>query len=272
VPVTSTLRRESAEWVEPIGRVGLVTQGILYAVVALLALQVASGQQDRADQKGAIEAVAGQSFGHLLLLVLTIGLALHCVWRLLLAYRGEPDDNDAKEWVKRVGHFGRALLYAGFTFSAAKVLIDAGGGGSEQQEAASKTLDVPGGQLVLLVLGVAVIGGGLWHLSKLFTHSFADDLDLDRRPDGVRAVVLALGSIGYAARGIVFALVGWFLVQAAIDRDPKQGGGLDHALKRLAASEHGPGLLRLLAVGLLVFGVYRVVDGFVRTRDAVANA
>lgn len=272
--MSSTLRRESARWVEPVGRIGLATQGVLYAVVGLLALQVASGHtDDRADQRGAIQAVSSQSFGRLLLLVLTIGLAFHCAWRLLLAYRGDPGDDDAKEWIKRAGHFGRALIYAGFTVGAAKVLVDShAGNGGEQQRAASKALEWPGGQLILIVVGMAVIGTGLWHASKLFTRSFVDDLDLDGRSDALRMTVLVLGSIGYAARGIVFALVGWFLLQAAIDDDPRESGGLDNALKRLAGSDYGPDVLRLLAMGLFTFGVYRVVDACLRKREAVANA
>jgi hypothetical protein len=272
--MTSTLRRESARWVEPIGRIGLATQGVLYAVMALLALQVASGHSDdRADQRGAIEAVSSQSFGRLLLFALTIGLAFHCVWRLLLAYRGGPGDDDAKEWIKRAGHLGRALLYAGFTITAARVLFDADRGtGGEQRKAASKALDWPAGELVLILVGVAVVGAGLWHASKLVTRSFADDLDLDRRSPALRTTVLVLGSVGYAARGLVFMLVGWFLVQAAIDHDPNESGGLDNALKRLANADYGPGLLRILAVGLFIFGLYRVVDACVRKRAAVANA
>jgi hypothetical protein len=252
----------------------LATQGVLYAVVGLLALQVAGGDtNDRADQRGAIEAVASQSFGRLLLLVLAAGLALHSAWRFLLAYRGEPGHDDASSAVKRFGHAGRGLIYAGFTVAAVKVLLDADpGNGGETQKAASHALDLPAGQIVLLAVGVAVIGTGLWHMSKLYTQSFADDLALDGRNEGVKKAVIALGSIGYAARGIVFALVGWFLVQAAIDDDPKQSGGIDNALKRLAGSDYGPTLLRVLAVGLFLFGVYRVVDAFMRKREAVANA
>jgi hypothetical protein len=270
----STLRRESARWVEPVGRIGLATQGVLYAVVGLLALQVASGHRsDRADQRGVIDTVASQPFGRALLLALTIGLAFHCTWRLLLAYRGEPGEDDAKEWIKRAGHVGRAVIYAGFTITASRVLIEFDeGGGGEQRQAASKALDLPGGNLLLIVVGVIVIGTGLWHASKVFTRSFADDLDLDGRSESARRIVLALGSIGYAARGLVFALVGWFLVQAGIDRDANESGGLDNALKRVADADYGPGVLRLLALGLVTFGVYRVVDAWLRKREAVANA
>ena len=92
--VDAAVRRETDPWIEPVGRIGLAVQGALYIVVGVLALQVASGRQDQADQRGAIDAVANQPFGRLLLLFLTAGLALHCCWRLVLAARGGPGDDD----------------------------------------------------------------------------------------------------------------------------------------------------------------------------------
>ena len=268
------VRRRTASWVEPVGRIGLVTQGVLYAVVGLLALQVASGRSDeRADQHGAIQSVSDQPFGRALLVLLAAGLALHCVWRLVLAARGDGNGDDAKAAAKRVGQAGRAALYGGFTVAAIKVLMDApAAGGGDTREATSHALDWPAGDLVLIAVGIAVIGTGLWHGSKVITQSFRDDLDLPARSPMVCRLVTVLGAVGYFARGVVFTMVGWFLVQAAVQHDPNESGGLDSALKRLSASEHGPGLLRLLAIGLFAFGVYRVVDGCLRTREAIANA
>ncbi len=132
-------------------------------------------------------------------------------------------------------------------------------------------LDVPGGALLVTVAGVAVIGTGLWHVSKVVTRTFLDDLDLGGRSRRVRQAVTVLGSVGYAARGIVFVMVGWFLIESALDDDPNHTGGFDQALKRVAASDHGPLLLRLLAAGLFLFGVYRVIDGWLRDRSAVTR-
>ena len=84
-------------------------------------------------------------------------------------------------------------------------------------------------------------------------------------------MITALGSLGFLARGLVFCMVGWFLVESALDDDPNHTGGLDAALRRLADSDHGPTLLRLVAVGLILFGVYRLVDARVRDRAAVTN-
>jgi hypothetical protein len=272
--VQRKVRSETAGWVEPVGRLGLASQGVLYAIVGVLALQVAKGSDDRADQRGAIEAVAHEPFGRVLLVVLLAGLALHATWRFLLAARGDVGERDAKAWVKRVGHFGRGLLYAGFTIAAIEVLLDSepSGAGDQQRHAAATVLDWPGGTVLVVLAGLAVIGGGLWHLRQPFTRSFEKDLALAGRPQGTRTLVVLLGSVGYAARGFVFAAVGWFLLQAALDHDPNQSGGLDNALKRLAASEHGAGVLRLVATGVFLFGVFRIADAMIRKPDAISNA
>jgi hypothetical protein len=195
----------------------------------------------------------------------------------VLALRGTPGDDDAVTVGKRILELGRGVVYGSFTVIAAKVLIDArdsaasGGSNEEQRRAVGTVLDWPGGTAIIVVIGLVVIAAGVWHASRMFTRSFVDDLDLDRRRDATRTLITALGSIGFFARGLVFCMIGWFLVESALDDDPNHTGGLDQALRRLAASEHGPGLLRLVALGLIVFGVYRIIEARLRTRAAVTN-
>jgi len=275
--VDAAVRRETDPWIEPVGRIGLAVQGVLYLVVGVLALQVASGSKDQADQRGAIEAVANQPFGRLLLLVLTVGLALHCCWRFVLAARGGPGDDDAGAVAKRVADLCRGLIYGSFTVIAAKILVDArdagsgGGGGQEQRKAVGTVLDWPGGKMIVVLVGGAVIGAGLWHASRAVTRSFVDNLDLSGRSEPARKAIILMGSIGYLARGVVFCMIGWFLIESALDDDPNHTGGVDQALRRLAESGPGPSLLRVVAVGLILFGAYRVVDAKLRVRSAVTN-
>ena len=108
--------------------------------------------------------------------------------------------------------------------------------------------------------------------SNVITRRYERDLALEDHGEAFRIAVRVLGAVGHVGRGIVFALVGWFLFRAALDHDPNEGGGLDTALKQLVRSERGAGLLRLVAVALFAFGLYRITDGFVRRRDGLANA
>jgi hypothetical protein len=71
-----------------------------------------------------------------------------------------------------------------------------------------------------------------------------------------RKVVEALGVVGTTARGIVFGVIGVFLVVAAVTFDPAKAQGLDGALRKLATTPLGPWLLVAVALGLVIFGVY----------------
>ena len=62
------------------------------------------------------------------------------------------------------------------------------------------------------------------------------------------------------ARSVVFALIGFGLVKAAIDYDPKEAVGLDGALRKLADSSFGPLLLGIVAAGLIGFALYSIAD------------
>jgi hypothetical protein len=48
----------------------------------------------------------------------------------------------------------------------------------------------------------------------------------------------------------------YYWIRAAVDFDPQKARGLDGALRSLAQTEAGPGLLYAAAAGLVVFGIY----------------
>ena len=130
---TATLRvGGSGDRVETVGRVALATQGLLYVIMGVLALQVAAGDHGaEPSQRGALEAVVRQPFGKALLVVVLVGLVAHALWRIVLAIRGEPGpDDDAGSLAKRLGNVGRAAIYIGFIVAGVKLLSDAGSSSS----------------------------------------------------------------------------------------------------------------------------------------------
>ena len=78
--------------------------------------------------------------------------------------------------------------------------------------------------------------------------------------ESVERAFTALGVFGHLARMVVFGLIGYFLVRAAIDYDPDKAVGLDGALNKLAHASYGPILLGIVAAGLIAFAAYSVVD------------
>lgn len=259
---------DAVDHLERLGRVALAAQGVLYGIVGLLAVQIARGDTGtNASQKGAIASVSRQPFGRALLILLAIGLVAHALWRLLLAVRGEPGPDDGGSLAKRAANGARFAIYAAFTLAAVRVLTDQGGGGGSgetERRSTATVLTWPGGQALVVAAGAAIIGAGLWNGYKGMTRSFEDHLDLHELDARQTKLVRALGVAGYLARAAVFTLVGWFVVTAGLQRDPEESGGIDQALHELAATDNGPLLLLALAIGMVLFGSFRILDGVFR--------
>ncbi len=113
----------------------------------------------------------------------------------------------------------------------------------------------PGGQALVVVIGLAFIGGGLYLAYQAWRKQFRRDLELGQMRPRTRRVVEWLGEFG-GIGGIVFVTAGIFLVVAAVDARPQQAKGIDSSLRALAATPLGPWLLVLVAVGLIMFGLF----------------
>jgi hypothetical protein len=120
-------------------------------------------------------------------------------------------------------------------------------------------LDEPGGRVLLVVVALVILAIAAYFVNKGLRAGFRKDLAVQVGP-----VVMALGRVGYVAKGVALAVVGVLTGVAAITADPKKSSGLDGALKSLADLPAGVVLLAVVAVGLIAYGVYF----FVRARYA----
>lgn len=266
-----------------VGRVAIGTQGLMYVILGLLAVQVSRGDHGaKPSQRGAIEAVSRQPFGKALLVVVALGLACHAAWRLLLAVRGEPGDaEDGSSLVKRAENVGRALLYGSLTVAAVSIVLNKGasggsgsgggsGGGSKEKQSTAIVLSWPAGKWIVIAVGLGVIAAGLWNAKRAVTRTFLDELDCSSIAEAKERTVEVLGVAGYLARACTYSLVGWFLINAGWQHDSSETEGLDGALRELAGTSYGPSVLRVVAAGLVLFGVYRVLDAFLRKPAEIA--
>jgi hypothetical protein len=276
IAATTSAPASADDLMVKVGRVALATQGVLYLIIGALVLDLARGDRgEEASQRGALEAAARQPFGRWLLIVLLVGLVAHAGWRIALAIRGEPgDDDDGKSVVKRLANLGRAAIYVGLSVAAVQILMRSGesSGGDAEKKSTATVLDWPGGRWIVIAAGLAIIGAGLWNASKVVTAKFLERLDLSRLDDGRRRAVEITGRIGYPARGVAFGLVGWFLVKAGIEHDPDESRGLDQSLQELVDADHGALVLTVLALGLALFGAYRLLDAWYRKPSEITHS
>jgi hypothetical protein len=258
-------RAAGSVWLERLARAGLVARGLLYLVVALLAVQVARGHRDtRADKQGALHTVVHEPLGKVLVLLLAVGFAGYALWRFVEAAGGFPEaDDGGKVVLKRVGYAVRGGLYAFFSLSAAKLLVSSGGqAGGDNAEAdwTRRVLDWPGGTWLVEAIGLVVIGAGLYLGWRGLARKFRKRLKSAEMGRAERRWIIGVGTVGMVARMVVTVLIGVFLVAAAAHHDPNQAVGIDGALKRLADRSFGPPLLVVVAVGFAAYGLYSLAE------------
>lgn len=248
-----------SEWVSRLAQFGYIVRGLVYGTLGLLAIQIALGGGDReTDQQGAIRALASQSFGGALLIVIAAGLAGYALWGFVRAvFDPLNKGTDLKGWAQRAAYLVSGLTHAGLSIGAIRLLRGAQREGSEQTVSfTASLLEKPFGAWLVGVVGLWVIGAGIGEFYLAATQNFKKDFELGKLSEGERKLATVLGRIGLAARGVVFSLTGLFVIQAGLTADAQRSRGLDGALEALAASPFGPALLGTVALGLIVFGVY----------------
>ncbi len=239
------------------GRAGFVARGVVYVLIGVLALEIAFGQGGaEADRQGALHQIAAQPFGLAMLWTLVFGFACMTLWRASLAVLGE---NGRKKTGSRLLSAGRAVFYASVCWGTAAYAAGYGGqsgGNAKYQDWTASALKLPGGQVLVAIVGVGLAGAGLGIVVNAVRRTFLKKLSTAQMSARTRTGVTALGVGGNTARGIVLAGAGAFIVVAAVRFNPSQAKGMDATLHSFARTPAGPWLLVLVALGLVLFGVF----------------
>ncbi|NHN55997.1 DUF1206 domain-containing protein [Calidifontibacter sp. DB0510] len=252
--VEGTARRVGDSRVIEYGaRTGFAASGVLHLVMALIALRIAwSKGGGSADQSGALGDLASHPGGRVLLWVVVVGMALLALWHLTEAITGEPGADSKDRLFDAVTDVAKTVMFAGLAWAAAKFAM--GGGSSSSgstRDFTSRLMQQPFGRALVVVVGLVIIGIGGYHVYKGWTQGFRDDL---REHPG--SAVMALGRIGFIAKGIALAIVGVLFVVGGAKSTTKDTTGLDGALRTLLEQPFGKLLLTLVAIGIACYGVY----------------
>lgn len=250
-------RTRQFEW---LARAGLVARGVIYAIIGVLALKLVLGDGGKTtNQQGALETIAKQPFGEALLILMAIGLAGYAIWRLVRAAIGHGPEatDDTKE---RVAGVASGVAYAMLCVTAVLILIGSGGGSGDPDKTTGGVLSWPGGQILVAIAGLMIVGVGLDQGYKGIKKKFLEKSKTEQMSEGMKRSFTALGVVGHLARMVVFALIGYFLIRAAIEFDPDEAVSLDGALAALGQASYGPVVLAIVAAGLIAFAAYSAAD------------
>lgn len=249
-----------------LARLGYAVKGILYVVIGILAAFLGFGHGGSAtDQRGALGAITALPFGKFLLVIVTIGLFAFGLWSIIQGiFDTEGEGKRAKGIIARIGYAAVGVSYIVLGFGSLRLLTGSGSAGqsttSSTQDWTATLLKQPFGQALVVIVGLVVLAIAVYLYMKAYKAPFQSKLNLGGLRAGSRKTIINLGRFGYAALGVVFTIIGIFLIVAAAQFNASKAVGLDGALKELLLQPFGQVLLVIVALGLIAYGLYSFAE------------
>lgn len=251
--------------VEKLARFGYAAKGFVYFLVGLLAAQAALGKGGKTtDSSGALTTLVNQPFGKGLLALITIGLLGYALWRIVQTlfdpeHSGEKPT--AKHILQRLGYGFSAIAYLGLAFTAIQLIMGtASNNGDSTSDWTARLMAQPFGRWLVALVGLVVVIVGLSYLYQAYKAKFQRCLNLHQMNQTERQWAKRLGQFGIGARGIVFAIIGIFLISAALRANANEARGVGGALAALAVQPFGAWLLGTVALGLIAYSFYSLLE------------
>lgn len=250
--------------VEDLARFGYATRGLIYFVIGLLTILLAFGYGTKTtDQQGAIAMIGKQPFGHQLLWLVLLGLVCYSLWGLIRAiFNPLHKAHDVKGFAVRVGYFISGVAYATLVLPTYGLIsggtqpAQTGVQQDEIQKFVAAMLAIPAGKWIVGFIGISVILVGLYQFIQGFVPVFEKQIILVKLTPVQKKWVNFLGRFGTVARGIIFSLIGIFLVYAAYMSNSKLAKGFDSALTSILQQPFGRWFMMIIALGLISLGLY----------------
>ena len=263
------LKEEVEPWIVRFARVGYAAKGIVYVLIGWLALRAALGNGSAENTRGTFQELANEPFGNTILALIGLGLLAYALW---LAYAAGA--NPERDGIPRRISRGFLALVNG-SLALAAIQIGPGssaGGGDEADLWTARALAQPFGNFIVIAVGVGIALYGLRQLQRGMSTKLDKRLRLPAMTPERRKFLVNASRAGLAARGVVFVLIGVFLVRASLNTNPGEAIDLGGALRVLEQQGYGSVMLGIVAFGLAGYGIYELLRARYRFIGARGHA
>lgn len=260
-------------WITALARAGYAAKGVVYLAVAFFALTAAWSGGKAKGSEDALRSLPGGTVGQVLLAVVALGLAGYALWCFVRAIL-DPEDKgrDLKGAAKRVFAFLKGVVHASLVVAVVEIIAGSARPGDDEAGISrwtARLMSWPLGVWLVGLIGASVVAYGLGQLYRAWAVKLDEQLSLGRMSPAARTWAVRFGRFGMATRGVVFAVVGGFLILAAAHTNPGEAKGLGAALQVLQQQTYGPWLLAAAGLGLGAYGLYELVRARYRRIEPV---
>jgi hypothetical protein len=249
-------------WLKTAARVGYVVRGFLYATSGVLALLLALGfDVDSEDLRGSLAVLPGGIVRVLILPVVIVGLVAYGAWGFIRAiYDPLNRGDDPPGIVARLGFVWSGINYLAIAVIAAALLVGAvhSDGAGSIEATVNAALSHQAGWIVVIIAGAIGVATGIGQFYDAYRGGWRSDIKRNQMEAEQRLVVDSLGRAGMVARGLVFGMLGWFILQAGIAHDAERSRSMRQVFEGLATSVLGRLILAGLGLGLAAMGLHSV--------------
>ena len=257
--------------IETLARLGYASKGVIYAIVGMLAVAAALNRGGRVtDTRGALRVLLTQPFGNTVLWIVAVGLFGYAAWRVLDALF-DPDRRGTSfaGLAVRIGSLMRAAAYGTLgleAFRLARGLRASGSGQTSRQTRmwTARVMELPLGEWLVAVVGLGVVGYGVWEIVKAAREKTDDSVDPSQLPPGLRTPLINIARFGVIARAVIIIVLGIFLGRAALQRDASVVSGPRESIIELVGVFHSRWVLAAIGLGLIGYGVDQAVHAWCR--------
>ena len=252
--------------VEKLARLGCYSVAAVYILIGTMAILSFMGlSEDAADEERIMDVILGLPMGEVLIVLLVLGLLGYIIWRVFEAYTDPYEfGSDKKGLARRAGIASSAVGYGIVGFAAMQILIEGGGnnGEEERQFLVAQVLDFPGGAWLIGIVGAVTGFAGLVQFKYVAGGDYNKRINYNKMPRWMVTTTHIFAWAGYLARGVILAVIGYFLISAAITADPEEVGDTDSAFDFLGSmGTLGNIAFIAIAAGTICYGLYMIING-----------
>lgn len=253
--------------IEKFARIGLTAKGIVYVLIGVLAFMASFGINSKSSKDtskaGVFDFIYDQPAGNFLLWGVTVGLVCYVIWRFIQAFNdSEKKGKDAKGFAIRARYLFSGLVYGSLAFQAVNMLLfHKKDSGSSSRQMTQELLSKPMGQWLVGIVAVVFLVVGIYQIWYGFSEKYRSHVN-KVVPAKSKPVLLSSGKIGYISRGVVWLLLSYIFLLAALSSDSSEAGETSKAFSMLNDTSYGSYLLALIGLGLICYGIFN----FMRAR------